>query len=194
MRTLLLNLCHYRGSTVGLFKKLVVMCFLAISLPVFADPIPDVEWIIKPNTPLIKGKAYHSQDRGAFLIFQRDGNLVLYKVISERTTNPPKSAVYQALWHSNTPIGKYVTKVIFQQDANLVVYNNSKALWNSRTSAKNRTRKWTDVFPPYSIDSWSYGKVGDAWMVIQDDNNLVIYTGTYPNPVRVLWDSQTAGR
>lgn len=31
-------------------------------------------------------------------------------------------------------------------------------------------------------------------MVIQDDNNLVIYTGTYPNPVRVLWDSQTAGR
>ena len=115
MRTLLLNLCHYRGSTVGLFKKLVVMCFLAISLPVFADPIPDVEWIIKPNTPLIKGKAYHSQDRGAFLIFQRDGNLVLYKVISERTTNPPKSAVYQALWHSNTPIGKYVTKVIFNK-------------------------------------------------------------------------------
>src|SRR3569832_1082653 len=58
------------------------------------------------------------------LIFQGDGNLVLYK-----TTGGSQKAV----WASGTN-GKGATSVCLQGDGNLVVYSPSNALWASGTN------------------------------------------------------------
>jgi hypothetical protein len=70
------------------------------------------------------------------LIFQSDGNLVLYK-----TTGGSRKAV----WASGTN-GKGATDVCLQGDGNLVVYSPSKALWASGTngSGANDLKLQTD--------------------------------------------------
>jgi hypothetical protein len=62
-----------------------------------------------------------SCDGRFLLVFQSDGNLVLYPSGSDR-----------ALWSSNTG-NKNATSAQFQNDGNLVVYSGTTPLWNSMT-------------------------------------------------------------
>ncbi len=148
--------------------------------------VPGTPWgVIPANTELIKGRNYFSADRSLFLTFQTDGNLVLYKRIS---CTPSK---FKAIWDTHTSGQKgNVRNAVFQGDGNLVVYKqNGKAYWNSIAEAKKRDEHWYDHLPPYGIDSKTYtNQNGKPQLVIQNDNNLVIYGGNG----RPLWDSGTA--
>jgi hypothetical protein len=137
--------------------------------------------IIKANTTFLRGKKYYSPDKSVYLVFQSDGNLVLYKLIT------PK--YLKALWDTAT-FNSSARCAVFQADGNLVVYNTSgNAVWDSFTAAKNRDKSWTDNFPPYGIDSKSYNnQSGTPFLAVQDDNNLVVYDGNS----KPLWDSGTS--
>jgi hypothetical protein len=72
------------------------------------------------NGTMFQGQSIDTADRRYHLIFQRDGNLVLY--------SPTK-----AIWATGTD-GKQSYFVAMQSDGNLVLYdNNIKPLWNSGT-------------------------------------------------------------
>jgi len=74
--------------------------------------------VIKPGESLVQGQIYQS---GAnHLIFQTDGNVVLYNANSV------------PLWHSGTG-GSGATQAIMQQDGNFVVYAGSTPVWHTQT-------------------------------------------------------------
>ncbi|MET3035156.1 bulb-type lectin domain-containing protein [Chryseobacterium sp. NRRL B-14859] len=78
------------------------------------------------GTNLIKDRKYQSENRQHFLIFQNDGNLVVYN-----RRNQPQ-------WDSKTQ-GKGA-RAIFQEDGNLVVYNFSdRPVFSTNTVNKNAT-------------------------------------------------------
>lgn len=141
--------------------------------------------VIPPNTSLVKNQKYYSGDSRYYLIFQEDGNLVVYKA-----TNTPNKAVWQTGTH-----GIAMQKCLFQADCNLVLYDyKNKARWNSWTDATNKANKkkgWIktligegDKFNPKDY-GFSY------WMTVQNDGNLVVYGGIYPQASSVEWNSES---
>lgn len=74
--------------------------------------------VIPPGTVLEPGKLYGVGDTR--LVFQGDGNLVLYGKNSS------------VLWASYTQ-NKGATQAVFQTDGNLVIYSAAGPLWNSET-------------------------------------------------------------
>jgi hypothetical protein len=82
------------------------------------------------------------------LVFQQDGNLVLYR---------GGGTDWDALWDSGTN-GKGASKLAFQQDGNLVIYTTRAGkdapIWDTRTAGRNVSR-----------------------LALQDDCNLVLYDG-----------------
>jgi len=80
---------------------------------------------LQPNERLVPGLALSSDNREYTLIFQNDGNLVLYHVRDNK-----------ALWASNTQ-GKNATSLVMQLDGNLVLYNSQNTpVWASNTAGK----------------------------------------------------------
>jgi hypothetical protein len=82
------------------------------------------------------------------LVFQQDGNLVLYR---------GGGTDWDALWASGTD-GKGASKLAFQQDGNLVIYatrgGKDVPIWDTKTSGRNVSK-----------------------LALQDDCNLVLYDG-----------------
>jgi hypothetical protein len=91
----------------------------------------------------------------SYLDMQTDGNLVLYHSCTGAF------GAYHAVWASYTQYeGSYA---MMQSDGNLVVYNaNGGAVWASGTNGNT-----------------------DAWLAIQYDGNLVIYTP--PDPPNIAY-------
>jgi pimeloyl-ACP methyl ester carboxylesterase len=88
--------------------------------PELPGPSPSRTDVLLPGESLLAGEHVASQDRRYALVYQGDGNLVLY-----RGSN--------ALWHSGT-YGTSPGRVIMQGDGNLVVYDSSnRARWASGT-------------------------------------------------------------
>lgn len=88
-----------------------------------------------------------SENRRYHLVFQEDGNLVLYMA--------PPFGIKQAIWSSNT--AEKGKSCYFQTDGNLVIYTSDNqhpdsAIWSTNTS----------------------GHLG-AYIDIQDDGNVVMY-------------------
>lgn len=81
----------------------------------------------------------------SFLVFQSDGNFVLYD-------NGATDA-------SNT-VGK-ATRLVFQKDGNAVIYNGSVATWSSRTngncSNKNFYFQFSQALPGYDMAVTAFG-------------------------------------
>jgi hypothetical protein len=76
-----------------------------------------------PVGNLLPGQQLETANRKFRLVFQSDGNVVLY--------SPNK-----ALWSSRTN-GKSASSLSMQPDGNLVIYNTAgKAIWNTRTNGK----------------------------------------------------------
>jgi len=78
------------------------------------------------GTTLYRGDGLVSHSGQYRLIFQGDGNLVLYKG-------------GQALWASRTN-GSGASRVVLQGDGNLVLYKGGQALWSSRTNGSGASR------------------------------------------------------
>src|SRR3712207_3719368 len=80
------------------------------------------DWYLLPNELLRANERITSQERRVFLIYQGDGNLVLY-------TNTGRY-----LWDSGTdrrPVGR----CIMQGDGNLVIYGpNNEYVWDTETN------------------------------------------------------------
>lgn len=76
---------------------------------------------ISQNINLKEGNWLMSPNKAYILVFQTDGNLVIY-----RRSN------FQSLWATGTN-GQGATKALIQSDGNLVVYNNNTPLWSSST-------------------------------------------------------------
>jgi hypothetical protein len=176
---------------------LFLFVFVMLCLPTMAQPkiryngVPDKLSIIKTNTSLVRNQRYYSDNKRYALVFQKDGNLVLYKFSA-----PEK---YSPIWNTSTQ-GNFIVSCIFQADGNLVLYgklkNEQKAMWNSRKNSKSKedaAKSWVSSLPPYGIDSVTRGSTAqadDPWLQVQDDGNLVIYRGEYPNG-SVIWASET---
>ena len=138
--------------------------------------------VFKKNTSFEKDKRYFSEDKRYALVFQSDGNLVVYKI-----------AGMKAIWNTHTN-GRAVKSCVFQGDGNLVMYDYAnKAVWDSNTDASRRAeakKSWlerTFVVQPDTFTPTDPGK----WMTMQSDGNLVIYNGIYPNPYSVIWASES---
>ncbi len=128
----------------------------------------------KTNTVFIKGQRYYSPDNRYCLIFQEDGNLVIYKFASARKYSP--------IWNAGTN-GIAMKSCVFQEDGNLVLYDYAgKARWaaNGGSIDKGKNGKG-DKFYSTGPDS--------HWMAIQNDGNLVIYVGKYRNTNDPRWSS-----
>ena len=132
----------------------------------------------KTGTSFEKDKRYYSEDNRYAMVFQSDGNLVVYKFAAKES--------YKAIWNSGT-VGRAVKTCVFQHDGNLVMYDYAgKAIWDSNTDAKNREGKGfgfkADRFFPAG---------GGNWMVMQSDGNLVVYGNSYPSTGYPRWSSNS---
>jgi hypothetical protein len=101
---------------------------------------------LQNDARLNKGDCLVSPNGHYKLIYQQDGNLVMYNIAGK------------AVWASDTD-GKGGDYAIMQADGNLVIYKgNKEPVWSIHKQVKN-----------YEFSS-------GALLRIQDDGNLVIYT------------------
>ena len=127
----------------------------------------------KTNTNFTKGQRYYSADNRYCLIFQEDGNLVIYKFASARK--------YSAIWNTGTS-GVAMKSCVFQEDGNLVLYDYAgKARWAANGGQVDSGGGKGDKFYPIGPDS--------HWMTLQNDGNLVIYSGKYRTTNTARWSS-----
>jgi hypothetical protein len=125
-------------------------------------------WYYHQGVPGLGGFATCYFDQGNLagfgnsrLVFQPDGNLVIYAIDSG-----------QAAWSSNSH-NRGGTRLEFQADGNLVIYNaNGYGIWSSNTWA--------------SCNGSGYQKI----LTFQQDGNLVIYC-TYQNTMSAIWATHT---
>lgn len=112
---------------------------------------------------LSRGTLRQSNNGRAALHFQDDGNLVLYELQDDRR---------RVLWTAATGPGRDGALAEMQEsDGNFVVYDRSgNAMWASGTS----------------------GHPG-AWLVVQDDGNVVIYGQVDEHSYTDLWSTKTSG-
>jgi serralysin len=83
----------------------------------------DVRFALYPGDFLLQGWYIQSVNGIYTLLFQTDGNLVLYK-----------NGFSQAIWSTFTVVKPYVTILYMQNDGNLVLYdNNYTPYWNTYT-------------------------------------------------------------
>jgi hypothetical protein len=107
-----------------------------------------------PNESLSLNESLESPNSLYSLLYQDDGNLVLYR-------NKPGSASRQALWASNTS-GQPAGVCIMQEDGNLVVYTPfGIPIWASATNGSSNI---------------------NSRLIVQDDGNVVIYNQS-GNPI-----------
>jgi hypothetical protein len=178
---------------------------------------------LNANESLQHGQFVISQNRIYQLIFQSDGNLVIYK----KYPGTPQ----RALWASGT-MGHTADTCIMQADGNLVLYDpGNRAIWasNSYGHAQSRLVMQDDgnlvIYAPNNAAVWASNTVsqlppsgppatgaqalpgqilakdhglqtadGRYTFVFQSDSNLVLYKN-YPNrPRKPLWASGTNGR
>ncbi len=119
------------------------------------------------NDTLYAGDMITSPSGQFTLIYQDDGNLVLYSAA-------PGNPLGRAVWNSGTS-GRGPGRCAMQADGNLVIY-----------ATKN-----TDQNP-----LWSSGTQGHAntHLYVQDDGNVVIYVGTPEHNGRGIWSTNTHAR
>jgi len=155
-------------------KLLIIACALLLtSLSINAQTPPKIRipgatnatyTVIPEGTSLEKGKEYFSPNGKYYLVFQKDGNLVVYRRINGTST---------AIWNTGAYSG-YITKCVFQDDGNLVFYDKTgKSYWNSLTKMGAATEHPEIYIKP------AFGHE----LRIQNDGNVVIYL-TQNGPVK----------
>lgn len=114
------------------------------------------------NTSFAPGKLCFTSGNNLYrMIFQTDGNLVIYS---------SRSGASRAIWATGTN-RKGATRMTFQTDGNIVIYAGNRAIWN--TGTYNRIRQT------------------QAHFIMQSDGNLVLYGGPYASTGPVYWVSHT---
>ena len=165
-------------------KKIILAAILFVTAAqCFAQSPPPIkvpgsttmkQGCFKTNTSFTKGQRYYSEDNRYCLIFQEDGNLVIYKFASARKYSP--------VWNSKTN-GIAMKSCIFQEDGNLVLYDYAgKARWAANGGSVDKGGSGSgDKFYPTGPES--------HWLTLQNDGNLVIYVGKYRNANNPRWST-----
>jgi len=169
----------------------ILMCALqsiaqppGIRRPTAAQIIAKTPGSFAGNMVFVKNQPYYSPDKKHYLIFQGDGNLVVYRIAGTAA---------HAIWNTGTHVS-FGRKAVFQMDGNLVVYDiKNRAVWDSRSDMKRRdAKKWYEYLDPtIGIDKESpieYPKI--YWLSMQNDGNLVIYGGSRPPDGYAWWHSR----
>lgn len=188
-------------------KKILFLAMLVIAISITAQNV-------YRGQEFVKGARYQSPNKNFYLIFQDDGNLVLY---SKRTNT--------SVWDSKT--SDKGVKAYFQDDGNLVVYNAyNKPVYSTNTSNRGETIRIQDdgnlvIYGSNNRDVWSsiadraqhggvssqnntvfqrsyrfaageklYSGNRDYYLIFQSDGNLVVYDRNN----QVLWDAKTSNR
>jgi|SRR5580704_524011 hypothetical protein len=113
-------------------------------LPEFRPGATDLQ----PGEVLRRGQQITSNDGRYRVVFQTDGNVVLYETGTGR-----------AIWATNTP-GSQAQQFIMQTDGNLVLY--------AGTSTQPSAALWA---------AGTQGHPG-TFAILQDDGNFVLYSGS----------------
>jgi len=151
-------------------KTFLALLLLVIASHIFAQSPPKIkipgsmpQGSFTTNTVFTKGQRYYSEDNRYCLIFQEDGNLVIYKFASAKKYSP--------VWSTKTN-GIAMKSCVFQEDGNLVLYDYAgKARWAANGGAVDKGGSGGDKFYPTGP--------GSHWLTIQNDGNLVIYEGKF---------------
>ncbi len=183
------------------FSLLIVLVLLTTNLVFSKDQLCCGQEI--PINGRIESANHHY-----FLVFQNDGNLVLYKrsgvVLWSSNTNgwAVTRCVMQAdgnlvlfnedgpIWTSKTD-GYRNSRLILQNDGNLVIYRtNNTSVWETKTAQtpvpQNNERCCDDMLGPEGkIESMNH----QYYLILQGDGNLVLYKS---NGIQ-LWASNTEG-
>lgn len=146
---------------------------------------------------LEQNRKYWSNNNRYYLIFQNDGNLVLYNrsggsIRDSKTSDRGVKAVFQddgnlvvytprngVAFSSNTN-GRGANKLTVQDDGNLVVYNNSSPLWASKDGSRNNNDRFgrgggsVDPGHKFRRGDKLYSSDGNYYLSFQDDGNLVL--------------------
>ncbi|MBK8014466.1 MAG: hypothetical protein IPK13_24340 [Deltaproteobacteria bacterium] len=147
------------------------------------------------------------------LVMQGDGNLVAYD-----HENHPLFASY-----TQAPCSEVECLAVFQGDGNLVVYADGKPLWATythegiiqgarfvladrrpflRVLTNNGSMAWMSgddidpglILPTGRFVRWHHDAVGELFLIMQGDANLVAYRGREWGPTSAVWNTQTGGR
>ena len=116
--------------------------------------------IIYNSTILRPGYHFYSLYGKYFFTFQMDGNLAIYR-----------SADNKVLWSSGTT-GRSVRRCEFQTDGNLVLTSsNGTVVWDAFAHQRQQTGS---IFENAAENKMRGGRTA---LIMQNDGNLVIYTG-----------------
>lgn len=160
---------------------------------------------------LSKGQKYYSQNRQYYLVFQNDGNLVMYSkkntpVWDSKTENKGSRAEFQrdgnfvvyngsgtAVFNAKTN-GKG-SRLAIQDDGNLVIYGTrNNAVWASKENSGTQPGNYNTgiIYRDKSISKNQkfYSENGEYYLTFQTDGNLVLY---YRNSSSPIWSSNTVG-
>ncbi|CAD7815659.1 hypothetical protein CHRY9390_03012 [Chryseobacterium aquaeductus] len=160
-----------------------------------------------------QNRKYWSGNNRYYLIFQGDGNLVVYNknndpMWSSNTSGRATRAVFQddgnlvvygqreSVVYSTKTNGKRADRLTMQDDGNLVIYTRSNPLWSSNTNAGNGGnfgfRDTSSLNPGYQFRKGQklYSANRSYYLSFQTDGNLVLATKN-GDPI---WSSATDNR
>lgn len=186
-------------------KKLCLLLSIFCAIVVFAQNI-----YIGQN--LSKERKYYSQNRQYYLVFQNDGNLVMYNkgntaVWDSKTENKGNRAEFQKdgnfVIYNNSGLAIFTTNtykkgnsLAVQNDGNLVIYDGrNNAVWASKDTKANQSGNYNTgvVYKDKTIEKSTkiYSGNGEYFLTFQNDGNLVLY---YKNSSSPIWASNTVGK
>lgn len=183
---------------------------LSILCVVFCNIILFAQSIIAGKV-FVNERKYYSENRQYYLVFQNDGNLVMYNknrssVWDSKTTNKGMRAEFQrdgnlVVYNSSgVPVFSTNTNgrgnsLIIQNDGNVVIYGNrNSVVWASKDNGSSQSGNYNTgiIYKDKRIikNSKVYSENGEYYLTFQTDGNLVVY---YKNSTSPFWASNTVG-
>ncbi|AQX90542.1 MULTISPECIES: hypothetical protein [Elizabethkingia] len=195
-------------------KHVYLLCTFLIGISLYSQSF-------RPGSELTRNVWYNSSNGAYNLIFQDDGNLVMYNssgaiVWNSETESEGNRAIFQrdgnlviynneenAIFTTATN-DQGATSLNIHDDGNLVIYNNrGRALWSSQSGMTSNNEDYDNTETSYASSDLAkgfsfnreekiYSKNKMYYICFQNDGNLVFYrNGYYP---QALWASGTDGR
>lgn len=184
-------------------KKILLTTALFFSFVMFAQTFVT-------GQEIYKNVKRYSPSQNYYLIFQNDGNLVMYTtrnnsaIWSSKTTNSGRRAVFQddgnlVIYNrNNSPVFSANTtsrgsKLEIQDDGNLVIYDRRRnAAWSSmggetKPDTSNYNRNILNTGYRFIVGKRVYSPNNEYYVVFQDDGNMVVYNRSS----KVIWQSNT---
>jgi hypothetical protein len=151
-----------KAKQISIFFLILVILIQASSKKLKTQTRSNVD-TLSQNNNLSIGNSIVSYDGQFTLVFQVDGNLVLYGCFGV------------AIWASNTSYDSTHTRAVFMQDdGNLVMYIDSVAVWASNTAGKGKGPYYLSMQDDGNLVI--YGSTGAIWATGTNEScQLCIY-------------------